>query len=63
LIWNFVLQHMKDVKKKMRRRRGLAVLVLCFAVLVQGCAGIGRIMAEERAGKDNKKTARNVFAL
>lgn len=39
MIWNFVLQHMKDVKKKMWRRRGLAVLVLCFAVIVQGCAG------------------------
>lgn len=39
MIWNFVLQHMKEVKKKMWRRRGLAVLVLCFAVIVQGCAG------------------------
>jgi zinc transport system substrate-binding protein len=39
LIWNFVLQHMKDVKKKIWRRRGPAVLVLCLAVIVQGCAG------------------------
>ena len=39
MIWNFVLQHMKDVKKKIWRRRGPAVLVLCLAVIVQGCAG------------------------
>lgn len=38
MIWNFVLQHMKDVKKKIWRRRGPAVLVLCLAVIVQGCA-------------------------
>jgi len=30
---------MKDVKKKIWRRRGPAVLVLCLAVIVQGCAG------------------------
>ena len=35
MIWNFVLQHMKDVKKKIWRRRGPAVLVLCLAVIVQ----------------------------
>ena len=31
MIWNFVLQHMKDVKKKIWRRRGPAVLVHMLA--------------------------------
>lgn len=51
MIWNFVLQHMKDVKKKIWRRRGPAVLVLCLAVIVQGCAGYP---ADKDGGIENK---------
>lgn len=67
MIWNFVLQHMKDVKKKMRRRRELAVLVLCFAVLVQGCAGSGTDNGGGKSGKgqqeDGEKRLRVVTTI
>jgi len=42
---------MKDVKKKIWRRRGPAVLVLCLAVIVQGCAGYP---ADKDGGIENK---------
>ena len=58
MIWNFVLQHMKDVKKKIWRRRGPAVLVLCLAVICAGCAGYPA--DQRRGGVENRnKTNEN----